>query len=141
MDKKTFFQAYRSSLFEGFNSGKNSPSISAKRLEDLKSTLDTLEPRYLKGEISVEDIVSKVKNSIENQQGNIAPMNVSRDACILLWIAIGAAILAAWVASGGTLIIGTVVAGVTISQPIMAAIVGGASAATIACMLGNCGDC
>jgi hypothetical protein len=58
-----------------------------------------------------------------------------KTACIISHIAIGAAVVAAWVASGGTLTIGSAAAGVTITQPIYAALVGGASGAVIAQIL------
>lgn len=63
---------------------------------------------------------------------NNAVKRNSKEVCIITHIAIGAAILAAWVASGGTLAIGSVVAGVTITQPLIAALAGGASGAVLA---------
>lgn len=58
--------------------------------------------------------------------------DIGKEACILAHIAIAAATFAAWVASGGTLIVGTVVVGVTITNGIIAALVGGASGRALA---------
>lgn len=58
--------------------------------------------------------------------------DLNKEACILAHIAIAAAVLAAWVASGGTLTIGTSIAGVTITNEIIAALIGGASGRVLA---------
>jgi hypothetical protein len=68
--------------------------------------------------------------------------NVSRDVCIAAHMVAGAALLALWAKSGGTLAIGSKAAGgVIITGQLQAALAGGASAGTIACIIGSCGDC
>ena len=74
----------------------------------------------------LQRLVHGTKNTIKRN---------SKEICVLGYMAVGSAILAAWVASGGTLAIGSVVAGVKISSAIHAALVGGASGATIAQIL------
>lgn len=139
MDNKGFFQAYRLSLYEAFFDEKNSPSTDLQTLRHLKKTLDEVEPAFANGEIGVDGLVDRVNQEL-NSGANIL-WNPGRDLCIATHIAIGGAVLAAWVASGGTLVIGSAVAGVTISNTVVAALVGGASAATIACIAGSCGNC
>ena len=63
----------------------------------------------------------------------LAPLpDIGKEGCILVHMAIAAAVLAAWVASGGTLIVGTAVAGVTITNEIIAALIGGATGRALA---------
>jgi hypothetical protein len=142
LNEQTFYLAYRNSLYEGFLSDKNSPHPSVELLKELKQTLDNLEPGFVKGEISIDELVAKTKQVLEQPSSGISAMwDPKRDLCIAGWMAVGAAILAAFVASGGTLIVGSTVAGVVISDTVLAAIVGGASAGTIACIAGSCGNC
>lgn len=142
LNNKTFYLAYRNSLYEGFLSDKNSPQPSIAMFKELKQTLDDLEPSFIKGDISTDDLVAKTKQVLEQASSDIRPMwDPQRDLCIAAWIAVGAAILAAWVASGGTLIVGSAVAGFVITDTVLAAIIGGASAGTIACLAGACGHC
>ncbi|WP_152483585.1 hypothetical protein [Halomonas sp. THAF5a] len=141
MDNKLFITAYRNSLYEGFLSEENAPKTSWETMQAIKSKLDRLEPEFLSNNITSDDLVAEIKSLVDKPEPGMNPTNVPRDLCILAWMAVGAAILAAWVASGGTLIIGSAVAGVTISQPLLAALAGGASAGTIACIAGSCGDC
>jgi hypothetical protein len=63
------------------------------------------------------------------------PLPGKKQLCIIGVIAAATALAAAWVASGGTLAIGSVVAGLTITGPIHAALVGGASGAAIASII------
>ena len=142
INKQAFYLAYRNSLYEGFFSNQDSPPFSIDFIKELKRALDDLEPKFIKEEISIDDLVGEVKKIFEQPPNGVKMMwNPKRDACIIFWMATGAAILAAWVASGGTLTIGAGVAGVTITSTIIAALVGGASAGTIACILGSCGNC
>lgn len=57
---------------------------------------------------------------------------LGKEACILAHMAIAAAVLAAWVNSGGTLVVGTTAAGVTITNEIIAALIGGATGRALA---------
>lgn len=52
--------------------------------------------------------------------------------CVAGSMAAAAALLAAWVASGGTLTFGMVVGGIKITEPILAALIGGGGAAAVA---------
>ncbi len=110
--------------------------------KELKTILDDLEPSFLQGNTSIDDLVEKTKQILEQPTDGINPLwDPQRDLCIAAWMAVGAAILAAWVASGGTLIVGSAVAGFVITDTVLAAIIGGASAGTIACLAGSCGHC
>ncbi len=142
MDEKNFFVAYRNSLYEGFLSGENSPLANMERLKELKTLLDGFEPKYLNKQLTIDDLVTGVRELLIKPLDGMSPMwNPKRDLCIIGCMALGAAILAAWVASGGTLIVGTLVAGFSVTSPIIAALIGGATAGTIACMAGSCGNC
>lgn len=141
MDNKLFMTAYRSSLYEGLLAVEKIPSVDWNTLKTIKIELDRLEPEFLKNKITSDDLANNITKLLKPTNQTNTPMSISRDLCILKCMAVGALICAAWVASGGTLIIGSAVAGITISQPIIAALAGGASAATIACKLGKCGGC
>lgn len=101
--------------------------IMAKDIEDIKRVAGSLgagNDLIQKNEFGLGDWIPGIPNPFD-----------PKAACILTHIAIGAAVLAAWVASGGTLAIGASAAGVQITQPIYAALVGGASGAVIAAIL------
>lgn len=143
VDKQAFFRSYRVALYEGFLDEKNAPKIELSLLKKVKQELDKAEKEFVNGKISEEGLISSTNERLGLSNPETKPLwNPGRDICIGLHIAVGAAVLAAWVASGGTLSIGAVAAGgVVITETILAALVGGASAATIACILGSCGDC
>lgn len=143
MDKQAFFRSYRIAMYEGFLDEKNGPEVQHGFLKKLKQVLDKLEKNYVENKLSDEELISLVNKDLGLSESNATPLwNPGRDICIGLHMAAGAAVLAAWVASGFTLSIGAVAAGgVVITNTILAALVGGASAGTIACILGSCGDC
>ena len=142
MDNNVLFSAYRTALYEGLLDEKNSPKSDLDLMRKVKRCLDEVQKSFLDGRITFDEVISLSKECMNKVDGPILVWNPGRDICIGLHMAIGAGVLAAWVASGGTLTIGAVAAGgVVISAPVMAALVGGASAATIACILGSCGDC
>ncbi|NDW07810.1 hypothetical protein [Jiella pacifica] len=134
-----FFDAYRASLQASFSCPQNGPKCDAKALQDINAKLDEIESSGKLSNMQVEDIVEEIK-AVNNQE-NIVLFSIGRDLCIAAWVVVGAAVVAAWVASGGTLLVGTAVAGVQVSSKVLAALAGGASGATIACILGNCGRC
>ncbi|WP_124313731.1 hypothetical protein [Pseudomonas chlororaphis] len=139
MNNVDFFNAYRTSLYEGFLEEKHLPQATLGNFRKIKEILDKNEDDFISGRIETEALVSSVSKEINTDLS--IQWNPGRDLCILGSMALGGALLAAWVASGGTLIIGTAAAGVTVTGPLMAALVGGASAGTLACILGSCGDC
>lgn len=146
LNTETFFSEYRKALHDGFSSDGINPQPNMALLKELKETLDGSEQGFLRGDISVDDLVSRVDSVIKNSFGDMHLMgnamgDIRRDLCIAGAMAIGSAIVAAWVASGGTLIVGTAVAGFTITNVVIAALIGGASAAVIACIAGSCGNC
>lgn len=117
---------------------------------ELRGYLRTLPPEMRPDGQQVQQIVEQsegdvrsLARSLEENGGGVVLADwwgditkpfreLDKTACILANVAVGAAILAAWVASGGTLAIGSVVAGVTVTQPILAALTGGASGRVIA---------
>ena len=106
-------------------------------LKGLKKLLDQLEPSFIKGSSNIDELIAETQKIFPNP----LTLNTKRDLCILGTMAAGAAILAAWVYSGGALTVGTPFGSFIITEAVHAALIGGASAGTIACIIGGCGKC
>ena len=96
----------------------------------IRTTFEEHRKKHQGGNVSASDFFDDVGDFFTK----IDPTHPDnrKAVCVAASMAAASALLAAWVASGGTLTVGMAAGGVQITEPILAALIGGGGAAAVA---------